>query len=309
MKRLLILLCLALALPFAGAWAEDSGMVTFGNVSVQKYTSYVDMGGQVVTDWEAFYSFLAQLPDVEKVDMFATVVEKKDITQLEARFPNIKFGWTIHFAKAHYIRTDQTAFSTLHGSCDLHYSKDLEVLKYCTELLALDIGHNDLTDISFLSSLTKLRVLILACNERLRDISVLSQLKDLEYLELFSCNIRDISALEGLDHLMDLNIAYNDITKYGVLNQMTNLKRLWIPQSGVPCAGAEFRKLQADLPNTLIMNKGHPTNYGWREGNHYETIYAMFRANEYMPFEDSYPLETEDEDTLMMEEELPEAEN
>ena len=41
------------------------------------------------------------------------------------------------------------------------------------------------------------------------------------------------------------------------------------------------------------MNIGHPTTYGWREGNHYETIYTMFRANEYIPFEDSYPLEEE----------------
>lgn len=302
MKQFFILLCLLLTLFMTGAWAEEGESVTFGNVSVSKDATYVDLGDEVVSDWNAFYSFLSQLPKVEKVDMFSTTVEKKNINQLVEKFPQIKFGWTIHISRAHYIRTDQTAFSTLHGSCDLHTSKELEVLKYCTELLALDIGHNDLTDISFLSSLTKLRVLILACNERLRDISVLSQLKDLEYIELFSCNIRDISSLEGLDHLMDLNIAYNPIARYSVLNGMSHLKRLWIPQSGVPCYGDEFKALQADLPNTLIMNKGHPTNYGWREGNHYETIYTMFRANEYMPFEDSYPLNTEQAD-------IPEAAN
>ena len=302
MKQFFILLCLLLTLFMTGAWAEEGESVTFGNVSVPKDATYVDLGDEVVSDWNAFYSFLSQLPKVEKVDMFSTTVEKKNINQLVEKFPQIKFGWTIHISRAHYIRTDQTAFSTLHGSCDLHTSRELEVLKYCTELLALDIGHNDLTDISFLSSLTKLRVLILACNERLRDISVLSQLKDLEYIELFSCNIRDISSLEGLDHLMDLNIAYNPIARYSVLNGMSHLKRLWIPQSGVPCYGDEVKALQADLPNTLIMNKGHPTNYGWREGNHYETIYTMFRANEYMPFEDSYPLNTEQAD-------IPEAVN
>ena len=203
----------------------------------------------------------------------------------------MKFGWTIHLVKGHYIRTDQTAFSTLHGSCDLHQSSYFELLKYCPDLLALDIGHNDLSDISFLRYLPKLRVLILACNERVRNLSVLSELHDLEYLELFSCNIVDITPLKDLEHLMDLNISYNNITKYSVLNEMTQLKRLWIPQSGVPCTGPSFKKLQADLPNTLIMNQGHPTNYGWREGNHYETIYTIFRANEYIPFEDSYPIE------------------
>lgn len=292
MKRMLAMLCLLLALSFSTALAQDE-KVTYGVVSVPKTATYVDLGDQVVTDWEAFYTFLSQLPELEKVDMFSTTVNKQSIEALVVRFPQLKFGWTIHIARHHYIRTDQTAFSTLHGSCPLHTSEELEVLKYCTELLALDIGHNDLTDISFLEDLTKLRVLILACNERLKDISVLSQLKDLEYIELFSCNIRDISALRDLEHLMDLNVSYNNLTKFDVLNEMTQLKRLWIPQSGVPCYGEAYKQLQADLPNTLIMNQGHPTNFGWREGNHFESIYAMFRANEYIPFEDSYPLETE----------------
>lgn len=288
MKKLLLSLVVLMTLLICAAQAET---VSFGTLTVPQDSVQIDLGEQIVTDWEAFYAFLDKLPSLEKVDMFSTIVEKKHINQLTTKFPEIKFGWTIHIVREHYIRTDQTAFSTLHGSCSLHFSKELEVLKYCTELRALDIGHNDLTDISFLKDLTKLRVLILACNERLRDISVLSNLKDLEYIELFSCNIRDISALKDLDRLMDLNISYNPIARYAVLNEMSQLKRLWIPQSGVPCYGEEFSKLQADLPNTLIMNHGHPTNYGWREGNHYETIYTMFRANEYMPFEDSYPLE------------------
>lgn len=293
MKKLLILLCL-LALPFALATAEEAETVTFGNLSFSKDATYIDLGDQVVDNWNTFYAFLNQLPKLEKVDMFATTVEKKDINNLVEKFPQIKFGWTIHIIRDHYIRTDQTAFSTLHGSCPEHYSRDLEVLKYCTELRALDIGHNDLTDISFLKDLTKLRVLILACNPRLRDITVLSNLKDLEYLELFSCDIRNITALEGLNRLMDLNIAYNNIYRYS-LSGLTNLKKLWIPQSGSPGYYDNWKQLEKDLPNTTIMNKGHPTNYGWREGNHYETIYTMFRGTEYIPFEDSYPLEEESE--------------
>ena len=291
MKKLLIMLCVLLALPLAFAAAEDAETVTFGALCVPKDAEYIDLGEQVVEDWNAYIAFLSELPNLKKVDMFSTTVERKHINQLEKNFPDIKFGWTIHLTREHYVRTDQTAFSTLHGSCSAHTSKELELLKYCTEMLALDIGHNDLTDVSFLQYMPKLRVLILACNARLRNIEVLSQLKDLEYLELFSCNIGNITHLMELDHLMDLNVAYNPITKYAGLNGMTQLKRLWIPQSGIPCYGEEFKQLEADLPNTTIMNKGHPTNYGWREGNHYETIYAMFRADEYIPFVDSYPIE------------------
>lgn len=289
-KCLLIILALLMFISIASA-AETEPAV-FGSVSFPKDVEYIDMGAQTVEDWDAFISFLSEFPNLKKVDMFSTTVERAHIQKLEQHFPDMKFGWTIHIIREHYVRTDQTAFSTLHGSCSMHSSHDLELLKYCTEMLALDIGHNDLTDITFLQNMPKLRVLILACNENLRNIQVLSQLKDLEYLELFSCAVRDITPLKDLPHLMDLNISYNQLTKYSVLNEMPQLKRLWLPQSGVPVYGESFMQLQKDLPNTLIMNKGHPTNYGWREGNHYETIYTMFRANEYIPFEDSYPLET-----------------
>lgn len=285
-----LVLCLLLLLPLSAIAREEQAV--YGVLTAPLDAEYVDLGEQVVDNWEAFYAFLEKLPALEKVDMFATIVQEKDIHRLVEKFPNIKFGWTIHFGKTHYIRTDQTAFSTLHGSCAPHTSKELDVLKYCTELLAFDIGHNEVTDISFLKNMPKLRVLILACNPDLRNISVLSELKDLEYLELFSCNIRDITPVVGLPRLMDLNIAYNQyISKYAGLEKMTHLKRLWIPQSGLPVSGKDFMALKNALPDTTVMSIGHPTAYGWREGNHYETIYSMFRLNEYVPFEDSWPLE------------------
>lgn len=291
MKKLLMI-CLTLLLLATAAQAAEGETISYGSVCVEKHVEYLDMGQQIVEDWNAFVAFLSELPELQKVDMFSTVVKGKDIRLLEEHFPQIQFGWTIHFADTHYIRTDQTAFSTLHGNCRPHTSRELEVLKYCTELRALDIGHNDITDISFLENLPRLRVLILACNKDLRSIKVLSQLKDLEYLELFSCSISDISPLTELPHLMDLNIAYNQVYSYDGLSTMTQLKRLWLPQSGAALYGDAFRTLSNALPQTLIINSGHPTSNGWRDGNHYETIYSMFRKNEYIPFEDSWALET-----------------
>lgn len=291
MKKMLTLLCLLLALCAPAVLAESAAQVSFGAVSVPADAAYIDLGEQVVGDWDAYVAFLNELPNLKKADMFATVVERRDIKLLEEHFPDVRFGWTIHIAREHYIRTDQTAFSTLHGSCPNHTSKEFEVLKYCTELRALDIGHNNVTDLSFLKPLTKLRVLILACNPELRSIDVLAELKDLEYLELFSCNIYNLAPLKELPRLMDLDIAYNKIGKYDALYEMPQLRRLWMPQSGLPIRGEKFEALQAALPDTWIMTDGHPTANGWREGNHYETIYTMFRANEYIPFEDSWPLE------------------
>lgn len=290
MKKLLILLGMLLTLLFSAAQAEET--VTFGSLTVDKNATYIDLGDQVVKDWNAFDAFLGKLPKLEKVDMFSTIVEKQDINQLVAKFPEIKFGWTIHITAKHYIRTDQTAFSTLHGNCSKHNSRTFEVLKYCTELRALDLGHNDITDISFLKDLTKLRVLILACNPDLRDLRPLSNLKELEYLELFSCDVRDLSALMELPNLMDLNLSYNrNFCVNRVLVQMPQLDRLWISYTSLLYNDTAVKQLREALPNTTIVTTGQPTDNGWRECEHYDKIYEIFHTDRYIPFEDSAPLE------------------
>ena len=63
-------------------------------------------------------------------------------------------------------------------------SADIEVLKYCTDLQALDLGHQAITDISVIGDyLTQLRILILVDN-KVNDLTPLSKLKHLHYLEL-----------------------------------------------------------------------------------------------------------------------------
>lgn len=88
----------------------------------------IDLGQNVVTDYDALCRFLDELPDVRKVDMFATKISRKDIEMLAARYPQVKFGWTMRVGD-HLVRTDATAFSTLHNnqsathtSAELQYS-------------------------------------------------------------------------------------------------------------------------------------------------------------------------------------------
>ena len=69
MKKLLILISVLLALLFSAALADET--VTFGTLTVPKDAAFIDLGEQVVEDWEAFYAFLEKLPQLEKVDMFS----------------------------------------------------------------------------------------------------------------------------------------------------------------------------------------------------------------------------------------------
>ncbi len=287
-KVLCFALCLMLTLPlvsFASAeeTVEDPATVT-----------YLDLGEKTMK-LEKVMQILDQYPNLQKVDMFGTPVGAKAIEQLEERYPNIEFGWTIKFGDDHRVRTDATAFSTLHLSgSKTHSTKDISLLRYCKHLKALDFGHNGVNDISWLTELPELRVLIIAIN-RVEDISVLAQLTNLEYLEIFNNYITDIRPLTGLTHLMDLNISYNNIEDLSPLYEMHWLKRLWLYRAknrngNKPVTDEEMALLRENLPDCEIDAGSMPTAGTWRKHPHFDVIHAMFRSPDgYAPFEDSWP--------------------
>ena len=289
LKRLMtwiLLVCLLATAAAAGAEqeaAEDKSAVT-----------YLDLGDRKM-NFQKVIATLEQYPNLERVDMFGTPVGAKQISELEKRFPQIEFGWTIQFGQdKHTVRTDATAFSTLHLSgSKTHSTKEISLLRYCKKLKALDFGHNAVNDISWLSDLTELRVLIIAIN-RIEDISPLAGLKKLEYLEIFNNYITDLTPLTGLTHLMDLNITYNKIEDYSPLYGMTSLKRLWLYNSrnrkGAEIPPEVIETLKEKLPDCHIDYTSQPTLGGWREHPHFDVIHAMFRSPDgYAPFEDSWP--------------------
>ena len=85
-------------------------------------------------------------------------------------------------------------------------------------------------DLNFLTSLPRLRVLILADNP-IHDLRPLAELKELEYLEVFSCDYADITPLTQLPHLLDLNISNNpNLYQYSVmLNLSPTICISWRP--------------------------------------------------------------------------------
>lgn len=283
----LILLCMAF-LTFSGSLAEDA---TIAGMTFSTDAAEIDLGSAKVK-YDDLTKFLDKFPNLTHVDMFGTVVGRSTVNKLADRYPNVTFGWTMRIGDDHTIRTDQTAFSTNHYSSSLsHEDADFEVLKYCTQLRALDLGHNFIHDLSFLDYMPELRVLIVACNY-VKDITPIGRLTHLEYLEIFSNRIQDISCLTNLTNLMDLNLGHNAITDYSPLMEMTWLKRLWMIN------GSEFTKacdldhntivaIKAALPNTVVDTSHEPSLGGWREHDHYTIIRKCFTEGVYYPFADS----------------------
>lgn len=284
--RKLLLMLLALVCMAGVACASDN--VAFMDVSVSPEATYVDLGDAVVTDFDGLEAFLDQLPLLEKFDMYATPMYAPECDRLAARYPNVRFGWTLHFGD-HVLRTDATAFSTLHNSASkAHTSEELSIVRYCKDLLALDIGHNAVTDISFLYDMPQLKVLIIACN-KITDASPVASLKNLEYLEVFKNKISDLTPFTGLDKLLDLNICFNYIKDWTPLHTMTHLERLWMYCSNGysedhPVPKAIGNAVAAALPDTHVDNRNYSTNGGWREHYRYFIINEMFQTGVYIPF-------------------------
>lgn len=289
-----IRLTLLLVLLSATALGEGS-TVTYrdygGKLTVSADAEQIDLGMLKVENYDAFERFLDALPNLRRVDMYTTHMFKKQAKHLSERYPQIEFGWTMYIGD-HTVRTDQTAFSTLHDSVvRRHTSEDLEALRYCRALRALDLGHNDLTDISFLADLDELRVLILADN-RIEDLSPLSGLEHLTYLELFDNRVESLEPLAGLPALVDLNIAQNRVQTLEPLHRMPGLRRLWVRACGdekTAAAAQELERLADALPQTEINTVSLGTDGGWRVHPHYDTVFQMFKGTTYMPFEDTAP--------------------
>ena len=285
MKKLFALvLALSMCLQFAPARAESvSG---FGR-SFPKSTRVLDLSGIGVIPPDDLTALMDQLPGLEEALLYDARLSARDVDLLREKYPAVFFGVTFRL-EDHTVRTDQTAFSTLHNNrSKTHTSADFDFLRHCVRLQALDLGHNQITDISFIENLTEIKVLILALNG-IEDISPLKNLKQLEYLEIFRNKIRDLSPLEGMDQLLDLNLSYNYASDYTPLYSLSSLERLWLYQSNGYNKGqmdrGTLREIRAQLPGCDVNGVSGGTNGGWREHPRYPVIFEIFKTSVYKPF-------------------------
>ncbi len=102
---------------------------------------------------------------------------------------------------------------------------NLSGLGQCTNLTALTLIENDISEIGELSNLNKLRILNLGINQ-VTDLSPLSALTTLEQLHLGQNQIQNITPLAGLSNLQLLGLRYNQIADLGPLSGLMNLSSL-----------------------------------------------------------------------------------
>ncbi len=195
--------------------------------------SHIQMNDQ----GEAVRRILPYMHNLLAIDMDTCGISNEAMAQIQAENPDVNVVWRINFGAAYSVRTDVEkilASSPSRGG-DLN-SDNVQVLKYCTKVKYLDLGHNDdINDISFVSYMPDLEVFIIAING-VSDISPLANCPHLEYLEINSTNVTDLSPLANCKELVHLNIGRNVgqddnrpvVTDLSPLFELPKLERVWL---------------------------------------------------------------------------------
>lgn len=246
------------------------------DVPADIHTTELDISGKTITSTEELEALVAYLPNLTKVLMLDCGLSNEQMAQLNERHPDVLFVWNVKLGRGLTVRSDITVFAPVKLYRKV-YEGDLDNLRYCTELVVIDLGHMSISDVSFLEYTPEVRFLILA-DTRVTDLTPLSGLKKLQFLELFISPIRDYSPLLGCTALEDLNISgtYADPAP---LMEMTWLKRLWhVMHYMTP---EQRDALIEALPNTQVQWPTHgSTGGGWRDG----ALYFEMRDLMGMPY-------------------------
>ena len=197
--------------------------LTFETVTFRTDAEEIDLSW-IKTTPSAVEALLPYCSNLKKVVMVGCGIDNELMDQLNRRYEDIKFVWQVSVGPK-YVRTDITSFIPFKLYVDYFVEGELDNLKYCTDIVALDLGHQKINTIDFVAYMPNLKYLIIA-DTQVMDISPLEGLENLEFLEMFLIYSQDYTPLLSLKNLKDLNLAwtYGD---YKIIAQMPWLERCW----------------------------------------------------------------------------------
>ena len=227
----------------------------------------IDLSEAKITNLDRLEAEMAYFPDAETVFLGETKLDNDVLaTRRDQLREQYKLVWTVTLGKKLKARTDDTTFMPVRER--VYYFNDEEAynLRYCEDMVCIDIGHMSISKIDFVKYMPNLEFLILA-HTQVQYIEPIRTCKNLKFLELDWSPIRDLTPLKECTALEDLNLGntYADFTPVGEMNW---LKNLWM----IGCSsGARYRMTNA-LPDTKVMVVGDATvANGWRNlDNYYE---------------------------------------
>ena len=262
-----------------------SWKVTLGDLTLAPDVTELDLTEVVVTDLAEVAQKLSYLPQLEQVTFGLCGVDNPEWGNSRSKLAaspianedlaayrnwvreDYKVIWTVRLGPSIALRTDADNFMPNHfgvGQLPDDYAYNL---RYCEEMVCLDVGHMTLTDISFVEFMPELKYLILAWTE-VQYIEPIRSCKKLVFLELDNSCIRDLSPLVDCTALEDLNLGntFCDVTP---ILEMDWLKNVYF----IDGSRASAYKFSQAVPTARVVATGNATvGGGWRRLPNY---YAM----------------------------------
>ena len=239
-------------------------------IKVLKYHPLPDKTENTADLIAAAEAAMAYFPEAEKLVMCGSILDNESMSQFrEAHRDTYKVVWSVLCGEI-APRTDAKLFMPTKYHVYYFFDKDTPNLKYCEEVVSMDIGHMLVQDLSFVEYMPNLKYLILTLSD-VREITPLSSCKNLVFLEMDWTRVTDYSPLLGCTALEDLNIGetYGDITP---VLEMTWLKNLWL----VGCGNKKIHKAMEAMPDTHIGAFYDNPDDGWRQlPNYYKMRDAL----------------------------------
>ncbi len=260
-----------------GAQTTTKTQTTTGTATGTQSTKETKSTAPAVTlNLEDLEKKMSYLSDAKQVFLGKCGLDNEELAALRERVrDSYKLVWTVQLGKKLTARTDDTTFMPVREHVYYFLDEDAYNLRYCEDMLCVDVGHMGLTNIDFVKGMPHLQILILAHNGQLQDISPISSCKELIFLELDWSAVKDFTPLVGCTSLEDLNIGLT-YPSVEPLMQMTWLKNLWMVDRG----GAY--QLSQALPDTKIVASADVTvGAGWRNLPNYYKMRDML-GMEYM---------------------------
>ncbi len=231
----------------------------------------LDLSGRTIGDFDEIDKAIRAMGRLEKLFLCDCKLDNETLSALRDKYAGqTEIVWKVYL---NYVdcRTDADAFcmSKYDNSWGYLPFERAEPIKYCTNMVTLDLGHANFDRIDFVTTMPKLKYLII-CSAPVTSLEPLRNATELYYLEMFFTNVRDLSPILDLPNLRHLNISHLRLDDYTQLFRMKQLERLWWVDSGL--TEAQQQELREALPNTEICFWAWDSNAvgnNWRDDPSY----------------------------------------
>ena len=209
-----------------------------------------DLSGRKGIDLAEAEKAIGAFVDLKKLYLCDCGFDNESLDALRSRHTDCDVVWRVYL-NGFGCRTDadnfcMSKYSNTWGS--LPYANAAPIM-YCRDMVTLDLGHGNYDRIDFVSTMPKLKYLII-CSAPTTSLEPLRNSTELYYLEMFFTQVHDLEPILKLPNLRHLNISHLRLNDYTQLFEMQQLERLWWVDSGLNAQ--QQQELRDALPNTKI---------------------------------------------------------